>query len=70
MNFVKKTKRTTAGHCLALEVLEARQQGERAMYLRLTLYWRNECVFSVLEVLGRSLKVQVFLASLFSSACK
>ena len=50
-------QRTTAGHCLALEVLEARQQAEPAMYLKLTLYWRNECVFSLPEVLGRSLKV-------------
>ena len=57
VNFVKKTKRTTAGHCLALEVLEARQQVKPAMYFNLTLYWRNECVFSLLEVLGRSLKV-------------
>ena len=57
MNFVKKTKRTTAGHRLVLEVLEARQQVEPAMYLKLTLYWRNECVFSILEVLGRSLEV-------------
>ena len=56
VNFVKKTNRTTADHRLALEVLEARQQAELAMYLRLTLYWRNECVFSILEVLGRSLK--------------
>ena len=50
-------KRTTADHRLALKVLEARQQAEPAMYLRLTLYWRNECVFSILEVLGCSLKV-------------
>ena len=57
MNFVKKTKRTTAGHRLALKVLEAFQQAEPAMYLKLTLYWRNKCVFSILEVLGRSLKV-------------
>ena len=27
------------------------------MYLKLTLHWRNECVFSILEVLGHSLKV-------------
>ena len=57
MNFVKKTKRTTAGHRLALEELEAPQQTEPAMYLKLTLYGRNECVFSILGVLGRSLKV-------------
>ena len=43
--------------CKEDEVLEARQQAEPAMYLRLMLYWRNECVFSILEVLGRSLKV-------------
>ena len=42
---------------LALEVLEAPQQTEPVMYLTLMLYWRNECVFSILEVLGRSLKV-------------
>jgi len=52
MNFVKKTKRTTAGHRLALKVLE-----EPAMYLKLTLYWRKECVFSILGVLGCSLRV-------------
>ena len=46
MDFVKKTKRTTAGHRLALEVLEARQQADPVMYLKLTLYWRNECVNS------------------------
>ena len=57
VNFVKKTKRTTAGYCLALEVLEAPQQTEPAMYLKLMLYARNECVFSILGVLGRSLKV-------------
>ena len=57
MNFVKKTKRTTVGHRLALEELEAPQQTEPAMYLKLTLYGRNECVFSILGVLGRSLKV-------------
>ena len=68
MNFVKKTKRTTAG--LALEVLKAPQQEELAMYLKLTLYWRNECIFSILGVLGRSLKVQLLLASLLSLACK
>ena len=28
-----------------------------SMYLKLTLYERNECVFSILGVLGRSLKV-------------
>ena len=56
-NFVKKTKRTTAGHRLVLEVLEAPQQAEPAKYLKLTLYWRKECVFSILGVLGRSLKV-------------
>ena len=28
-----------------------------SMYLKLTLYGRNECVFSILGVLGRSLKV-------------
>ena len=33
MNFVKKTKRTTAGHRLAREVLEAPRQVELAMYL-------------------------------------
>ena len=27
------------------------------VYLKLTLYWRNKCVFSILGVLGRSLKV-------------
>ena len=59
MNFVKKKKRTTAGPRLALEMLEARQQAELAMYPKPMLYWRNECVFSLLEVLGRSLKVQV-----------
>ena len=32
MNVVKKTKRTTAGHRFALEVLEAPQQAEPAMY--------------------------------------
>ena len=57
VHFVKKTKRTTVGHRLALEVLEATQQAEPAMYLKLTLYWRNECVFSILGVIGRSLKV-------------
>ena len=58
VNFVKKTKRTTAGHRLALEVLvQAPQQTEPAMYLKLMLYARNECVFSILGVLGRSLKV-------------
>ena len=31
---------------------------------------RNECVFSILGVLRHCLQVQVFLASLFSSACK
>ena len=45
MNFVKKTKRTTAGHRLALEVLEVPQEAEPAMYLKLTLYWRNQCIF-------------------------
>ena len=70
VNFVKKTKRTTSGHRLALEVLEAPQQAEPAMFLKLTLYWRKECVFSILGVLDRSLKVKVLLASLFSSACK
>ena len=57
VNFVKKTKGTTAGHRLALEVLEAPKQTEPAMYLKLMLYARNECVFSILGVLGRSLKV-------------
>ena len=57
VNFVKKTKRTAASHRLALVVLEAPQQTEPAMYLKLTLYGRNECVFSILGVLGRSLKV-------------
>ena len=66
----EKTKRTTAGHRLALEVLEAHPQAELAIYLKLTLYWRNECIFSTLGVLGCGLKVQVFLASLFSLACK
>ena len=70
MNFAKKTKRTTAGLRLALEVLEAPQQAEPAMYLKLTLYWRKECAFSILGVLSRTLKVSVLLASLFSSACK
>ena len=41
-----------------------------SMYLKLTLYGRNECIFSILWVLGRSLKVKVSLVSLFSSACK
>ena len=63
-------KRTTAGHCLALEVLEAPQEAEPAMYIKLTLNWRNECAFSILGVLGRSPKVKVLRASLFSSACK
>ena len=62
MNFVKKTKRTTGGHRLALKVLEAPQQTEPAMYLKLTLYWRNECVFSVLGVLGRSLLKSISVA--------
>ena len=44
-------------HSLALEVLEAPQQAEPPMYLKLTLYRRKECVFSILGVLGRSLKV-------------
>ena len=57
VNFVKKMKRTIAGHRLALEVLEAPQQTEPAMYLKLMLYARNKCVFSILGVLGRSLKV-------------
>ena len=57
VNFVKKTKRTKAGHLLVLEVLEAPQQTEPAMYLKLMLYARNECIFSILGVLGRSLKV-------------
>ena len=57
VNFVKKTKGTTAGHRLALKVLEAPKQTEPAMYLKLMLYARNECVFSILGVLGRSLKV-------------
>ena len=57
VNFIKKTKRTTAGHRLALEVLEAPKQTEPAMYLELMLYARNECVFSILGVLDRSLKV-------------
>ena len=39
------------------EVLEAPQQTEPAMYLKLTLYGRYECVFSILGVFGRSLKV-------------
>jgi len=30
---------------------------EPAMYLKLTLYGRNECVFLILGVLGRNLKV-------------
>ena len=30
---------------------------EPAMYLKLTLYGRNKCVFSILGVLDRSLKV-------------
>ena len=30
---------------------------EPAMYLKLTLYWRKECVFSILGVLDRSLKL-------------
>ena len=38
MNFVKKTKRTTAGHRLALKVLEACQQAEPAMYLKVAYY--------------------------------
>ena len=57
VNFIKKTKRTTAGHHLALEVLEAPKQTETAMYLEQMLYARNNCVFSILGVLGRSLKV-------------
>ena len=40
-----------------LKYWEAPQQTELAMYLKLTLEWRNKCVFSILEVLGRSLKV-------------
>ena len=57
VNFVKKSRRTTAAHHLVLEVLEAPQQAESAMYLKLTLHWRKECVFSILGVLGHSLKV-------------
>ena len=49
--FVKKTKRITAGHRLALEVLEAPQQTE------LTLYGRNKCILSIQGVFGDSLKV-------------
>ena len=41
-----------------------------SMYLKLTLYGRNECIFSIVGVLGRSLKVEVSLVSLFSSTCK
>ena len=47
----KKAKRRTAGHRLALEVLEAPQQTEQAMY------GRNEYVFSIPGVLGRSPKI-------------
>ena len=38
-------------------MLEAPQQTEPVMYLKLTLYGRNECVFSIIGVLGCSLKV-------------
>ena len=66
MNFVNKTydktKRTTAGHRLALEVFEAPQQIEPAMYLKLTLYGRNECVFSIL---GSSVAVLKYKRCLF-----
>ena len=44
MNFVKKTKRTTAGHRLALEVLEARQEAEPVMYL--TVLEERMCLFN------------------------
>ena len=57
VNFVKKTKRTTAGQRLALEVLEAPQQTEPAMYHKLTFYGRNKCILSIVGVLGDSLKV-------------
>ena len=57
VNFVKKTKRITAGHRLALEVLEAPQQTEPAMYLKLTLYGRNKCILSIQGVFSDSLKV-------------
>ena len=65
-----ETRNSTAGHRLALEVLEAPQQTEPAMYLKLTLYGRNECVFSIPGVLGRSLKYKcclfLYLARLVS----
>ena len=43
VNFVKKTKITTADHRLALEVLEAHQQAEPAMYLKLE---ERMCLFN------------------------
>ena len=53
----KEDEENNSRSSLALEVLEAPQQAEPAMYLKLTLYWRNECIFSILGVLGCSLKV-------------
>ena len=47
------------------KVLEALPQAELAMYIKLMLYWRNECVFLILGVLGRSLKVPGDLVTKF-----
>jgi len=38
-------KRTTAARRLALEVLEAPQRTEPAIYLKLTLYWGTNASF-------------------------
>ena len=59
VNFVKKTKRTTAGHRLSLE---APQQTEPAMYIKLMLYARNKCVFS--RIFGSNYGLRIFVSVL------
>jgi len=47
----------------------SRSTSNEAIYLKLTLYWRNKCIFSILEIFSCSLKcfLLLYLARLVSS---
>ena len=53
----KEDKENNSRSSFGSRSVGAPQQAKPSMYLKLMLYWRNECVFSILGVLGHSLKV-------------
>ena len=57
---IKRLDVTAIGDQVRLRELckeDEENNSRSSMYRKLTLYGRNECVFSILGVLGRSLKV-------------